>query len=139
MAKNKNFIQPLEFNKDESGYLASVKERSYGKAILPQFINQEIKEDFYFIYNNDNIAFRGELALWRAVILQAGIDLVSKSKKRIAQTYRWKAFQWFNLRNEEFKQVCGYAGLDADYVLERIKPKKDEAVKFMEENIMEVS
>lgn len=129
--KFKKIIQPLNFKDiDTSKYLVSIKQRSHS-IVLPKFMNNEIKEDFNFIYNNENFALKGEIALWRAVILQACVDLASKSKKKIAQTYRWKAFQWFNLKNEEFLTVCNYAGLDPKYVYEKIEPKKDEAVEFM--------
>lgn len=131
--KFKKLIRPLNFKESDvnSNYLASVKQRSYGLAILPTHTNLQLQEDFNFIYNNENLSLKGEIALWRAVILQAGIDLTSKSKKKIAQTYRFKAFQWFNLKNKEFITVCNYAGLDPRYVYERIKDKKDEAIEFM--------
>ena len=137
MSKTKKLISPLNFKESyvNSNYLVSVKQRSYGLAVLPTHTNLQLQKDFNFVYNNENLSLKGEIALWRAVILQAGIDLTSKSKKKIAQTYRWKAFQWFNLNNKEFITVCNYAGLDPKYVYEKMKTKKDEAVEFMTETI----
>lgn len=143
--KSKQFITPLNFslekpnfNVNNSKYIKDLKERSYGKSILPQFVSREIKEDFHFIYINENLFLKSEIALWRAVILQAGVDLNSKSKKKIAQSYRIKALIWFNLKNQEFKQVCEYAGFDPQYVIEKITPVKNKAVDWMDDNAREV-
>ena len=74
------------------------------------------KNDFNYKYSNDNIYYKSEIALWKAVILQALLDLQTTSKKKIANTYRVKALMWFNLKNDEFLTVCNYAGLDPKYV-----------------------
>ena len=57
-----------------------------------------------------------EKSLWKAVILQAFIDLKNNSKKKIANTYRVKATLWFNMNNADFITTCYYAGLDPQYV-----------------------
>ncbi len=57
-----------------------------------------------------------EKSLWKAVILQAFVDLKNNSKKRIANTYRVKATLWFNMNNNDFITTCYYAGLDPKYV-----------------------
>lgn len=83
-------------------------------------------DDFNYKYSNDNFYYRGEIALWKAVILQAMVDLQSNSRKKIANTYRIKALMWFNLKNKDFLTVCNYAGLDPKYVYERaIKVKEN--------------
>lgn len=67
-----------------------------------------------------------EQSLWKAVILQAFIDLKNNSKKKIANTYKVKAALWFNLRNRDFLTTCEYANLDPFYVwntAEKIKNK----------------
>ena len=74
------------------------------------------ENDFNYKYSNDNIYYKSEIALWKAVILQALLDLQTTSKKKIANTYRVKALMWFNLKNDEFLTVCNYAGLDPKYV-----------------------
>jgi hypothetical protein len=76
---------------------------------------------FDFLYR---IELNGEHALWKAVILQAFVDLKNNSKKKIAKTYRLKSALWFNLKNKDFVAVCDYADLEAGYVCkfaERIK------------------
>lgn len=87
-------------------------------------------EDFNYRYSNNNLYFKGEIALWKAVILQALVDLQSNSKKKIANTYRVKALMWFNLKNEEFITVCNYAGLDPKYVYEKAQNIKNQS-KFL--------
>lgn len=87
--------------------------------------NDNLEEEFDYRYSNDNLYFKSEIALWKAVILQALVDLQSNSKKKIANTYRVKALMWFNLKNEEFLTVCNYAGLDPKYVYEKSRIVKD--------------
>lgn len=87
-------------------------------------------EDFNYRYSNDNIYYKGEIALWKAVILQAMVDLQSNSKKKIANTYRIKSLMWFNLKNEDFLTVCNYAGLDPKYVYEKAMKVKENNAFF---------
>ena len=87
--------------------------------------NKNNEKDFNYRYSNNNLYFKSEIALWKAVILQALVDLQSNSKKKIANTYRIKALMWFNLKNEEFITVCNYAGLDPKYVYEKSRIVKE--------------
>ncbi len=76
--------------------------------------------------NNYILKRSPEIALWKAVILQAFIDLQNNSKKKIANTYRIRSLFWFNLKNNEFLDVCNFAGLDPNYVISKAKKIKDE-------------
>lgn len=69
--------------------------------------------------NCDN--YNPEIALWKAVILQAFVDLQSNSKKKIMQGYKIKAMLWFNLNNKDFIEVCRNANLDPIYVWTKAK------------------
>lgn len=64
------------------------------------------------------------ISLWKAVILQSLIDLASNSKKKIAQSYRFKALKWFSPDNKDFLRVCSLADLDPMYVLDKVKAIK---------------
>jgi hypothetical protein len=75
--------------------------------------------------------FKNEIALWKAVILQALIDLQSNSRKKIANTYRIKALIWFNPNNSEFIQVCNWADLNPEYVYQKAKKIKEKNKFFM--------
>ena len=76
--------------------------------------------------NNYILKRSPEIALWKAVILQAFVDLQNNSKKKIANTYRIRSLFWFNLKNKEFLDVCNFAGLDPNYVVSKAKKIKDE-------------
>ena len=83
--------------------------------------------NYYRLYMKDSIITikkSREEALWRAVILQAFIDMKNNSKKKLANTFRVKATLWFNLKNKDFLTVCNYANLDPYYVW-----KKAEIIK----------
>lgn len=66
-----------------------------------------------------------ETALWKAVILQALIDISSKSKKKMANIYRMQADRWINLRNKDFVAVCTYANFNSSYIFETAKRLKN--------------
>ena len=116
--KNSALVQPLFFEDDNYEVLNQGR-HSFSK-----------ENNFYYKYNNNNIYCSGEIALWKAVILQAAVDLKSNSKKKIANTYRIKALMWFSLKNKDFLQVCNWAGLDPLYVYEKIKPIKEKVIQF---------
>ncbi|MDD2839887.1 MAG: hypothetical protein PHY80_02030 [Rickettsiales bacterium] len=118
----KKFIQELIFEDKEIFKNETTIDGNREKLIV-QKTNTEL-EKFNYKYSNDNLYYRGEIALWKAVILQGLIDLQSNSKKKIANTYRIKALMWFNLKNEEFLQVCNWAGLDPTYVYQKAKKVK---------------
>ena len=78
-----------------------------------------------FNVNNYIVNRSPEKALWKAVLLQAFVDLQNNSKKKIANTYRVRNLFWFSIKNREFLDVCNYAGLDPDYVISKAKNIKD--------------
>lgn len=75
------------------------------------------------LISKDSVNF--EQSLWRAVILQAFIDLKNNSKKKLANTFRVKATLWFNLKNKDFLKVCEYADLNPEYVWGIAEKEKD--------------
>lgn len=80
---------------------------------------------------NSHVSNRSaEKALWKAVLLQAFVDLQNNSKKKIANTYRVRSLFWFSPKNREFLDVCHFAGLEPSYVLSKAKKIKDK--KFNE-------
>ena len=120
--KNK-LIRELKFEEDYISTKNFISEASDNKIYKSKSIEENT--DFEYRYSNDNLYFKSEIALWKAVILQALVDLQSNSKKKIANTYRIKALMWFNLKNEEFLTVCNYAGLDPKYVYEKSRIVKE--------------
>ena len=57
------------------------------KYITEEQVNSSYYGEYSSYYNSDNRELLGEIALWRAVLLQAFIDLKSKSKKK-TKSYR---------------------------------------------------
>ena len=121
--KNK-LIRELMFEEDYISTKNFISE-AYNNNKIYKSKSVEENTDFEYRYSNDNLYFKSEIALWKAVILQALVDLQSNSKKKIANTYRIKALMWFNLKNEEFLTVCNYAGLDPKYVYEKSRIVKE--------------
>lgn len=71
-------------------------------------------------------------SLWKAVILQALLDLKSISKKKMAKCNRNQANKWLNLHNKNFLRVCGLADLDPEYVMNhkrRIITEREQKLK----------
>ena len=81
-----------------------------------------MKANNLFFSNSDS---NPEKALWKAVILQAFIDLQTNSKKKIAKTFRTKALFWFNIKNKNFVNACNCAGLDPNFVLDKASKIKE--------------
>ncbi len=79
-------------------------------------------EDFYDNSYYDNLPFaRGEVSLYRGVVMQALIDCYTLSKRTEDQNARLDAFSWFSLQNDDFLTVCSYADMDPNYVLRKAK------------------
>ena len=62
----------------------------------------------------ENSKIRGEVALWRAVVLQQLIDLKSQSKKRRNQQTKKNAYNWLMKEDNEddVREICDYADYD---------------------------
>jgi hypothetical protein len=67
----------------------------------------------------------GYRALWRAVITQALMDAGSNSNKLEMKKEKARAIEWLNSESDDFKEVCGMAGMDYTYV----RRKSIEAIK----------
>ncbi len=62
-----------------------------------------------------------EMAVWKAVIMQAVLDLMSTSKRASEILAKKTAREWLNEKNANFVKVCGYAGLNPNWVLKKIE------------------
>jgi hypothetical protein len=64
--------------------------------------------------NNGYSEIAGEIALWRAVILQMFVDLKVKSNNKKYNFSKRKAYEWFFLpKNKEYvKEICRFAGYE---------------------------
>ena len=59
---------------------------------------------------------RGERALWAAVITQAMMDALSKSRNPEIQYHKHEAIRWLTGNSKDFQDVCLLADMDPDYV-----------------------
>lgn len=59
---------------------------------------------------------RNVRGLWRAVIMQAVLDVTSRSKNRRAVGRKNRAKDWLSKKDEHFMQTCCFAGMEPDYV-----------------------
>ena len=65
------------------------------------------------------IESQGERVMWKAVIMQALVDLSSQSMKKMNKIYRTQAGKWLNKYNKNFLTVCSYAGFSPDFILKK--------------------
>ena len=66
------------------------------------------------------------VCLWKAVIMQALVDLGSRSNKKMAKINRVRSILWCNLNNKDFLTVCSYAELNPYYVYQKVQKIKKE-------------
>jgi hypothetical protein len=61
-----------------------------------------------------------EVAIWKAVIMQAVLDIVNTSKRTEHKVAKENAINWFDVRNINFVTVCHYARLEPEWVVKKI-------------------
>lgn len=64
---------------------------------------------------------RGENSLWIAVITQAMMDALSKSRNPETQYHRHESIRWLTGNSKDFIMVCHFADMDPDYVRRKAK------------------
>ena len=71
-------------------------------------VNKSYYGDYFEYYKRECEDAVGEINLWRAVLLQALINLKTKSKKRRMQPSKKEAYDWFTKKEneEEVMVVC---------------------------------
>lgn len=83
-------------------------------------VNSSYYGDYYEYYVNDyKNEIRGEIALWRAVLLQAFIDLKTKSKKHVKKPVKREAVKWFRVNKRDLMDVCVLADYDYNMVVRK--------------------
>ena len=83
-------------------------------------VNSSYYGDYYEYYVNDyKNETRGEVALWRAVLLQAFIDLKTKSKKHVKKPVKREAVKWFRANKRDLMDVCALADYDYRMVVKK--------------------
>ena len=86
-------------------------------------LNNNYRKEYFF----EELEYRNrEVALWKAVITQALVDLGSVSHKKMAKIHRIRSIMWFNLTNKNFLTVCSFASLNPYYVYQKAQKIKKE-------------
>jgi hypothetical protein len=84
------------------------------KASAMNFKSQKTRNKKFILKNT-------ETGLWKAVIMQAVLDVMSNSKRASEVLAKKTAADWLNDKNLNFIKVCGYAGLSPTWVMKKIK------------------
>ena len=80
-------------------------------------VNNSYYGDYYSYEEKEFENVSGEIALWRAVLLQAFVDLKSQSKKKRNKPIKQEAYKWFNATNQQpVKVVCQLANYNYNEV-----------------------
>lgn len=67
-----------------------------------------------------------EIALWRAVIVQAAADAGTMANRSSRGVDKLRAVSWIRTKSKDFAEVCAHANLDAAYVHETLNKLIDE-------------
>jgi hypothetical protein len=68
----------------------------------------------------DDKFFLSQRALWRAVILQAIIDILNESSRTENKIAKLEAKKWIFTNNEDFEYVCLMAGYKINFIRKKI-------------------
>ena len=87
------------------------------KYITEEQVNASYYGEYNGRYESDNCELFGETALWRAVLLQAFIDMKSKSKKKRNKPIIQEAKKWFSNEDQsDVKNICNMANCSYNLV-----------------------
>ena len=95
-------------------------------------MNSSYYGDYYDYETAEYENIAGEIALWRAVLLQSFIDLKTQSNKKRMQPIKYEAYKWFSATDQEpVRIVCQLANYNynevkkcANEIIEKDFPKK---------------
>lgn len=83
-------------------------------------IEQKAKITPFLVKNEKRNKLTPEIGLWKAVIMQSVLDMMSSSKRTEEVLAKNSAKLWLNKRNANFLTVCHYADLNPDWVLKKV-------------------
>jgi hypothetical protein len=93
------------------------------KKSFPQKNKRESKKKTTGLYWFDDPynAVQGESAIWVAVITQAMMDALTRSRNPEIIYFKNEAIHWLTGNSKDFVLVCLLAGMDPDYVRQKAK------------------
>lgn len=80
-----------------------------------------------------NDPIHAERSMWVAVITQAMMDALSRSRKAEEQFNKFEATRWLTGNSSDFRNVCLMAGMDPDYVRARAQKAITQNTKWRAE------
>ena len=97
-------------------------EKSKINFITANEVNKSYYGDYAEYYRRECEDAVGEINLWRAVLLQALINLKTKSKKRRMQPAKKEAYEWFTKKEnaEEVMIICECAEVSYGKVMNAV-------------------
>lgn len=81
------------------------------------FSQESIEIEQLYLDDLEEKNLKGEVAIWRAVIIQALSDLQLPSSNARYRRWRSQAIKWFKDADENFSMVCECADLSPEKVL----------------------
>lgn len=75
-----------------------------------------IKSELLYLNESSN-DLKGEVGLWKAVIIRALEDLSLPSSNKRYKLWKKQACLWFTQADEEFITICELANLSPQYIL----------------------
>jgi hypothetical protein len=90
-------------------------------AVIPKLKKKRLKQTGLSWIDDPHSAVKGETGLWIAVITQALVDALCKSKNPELLYCKDEAIRWLTNNNKDFVEVCLLAGFDPSYVRRKAK------------------
>ena len=97
----------------------------------------EVNDSYYGNYteynNNEYEYISGEVSLWKAVLLQAIIDLKTRSRKKRVLSTKIDAIKWFKTEEnkEDVKEVCYRANYGYNHVMSLVNKILNEEINYL--------
>ena len=112
-SRNTNEQVSMDYSNNTSATVGESDGRSWGR----DFSNNASVSNTFESHNQSS----GEISMFRAVIMQALLDIGSNSKRTEDKVAKNQALSWFDIKNKDFLMVCDFANFDPHQTLKNAK------------------